>query len=1452
MNKSVLVFDATHYIELSAQQEYRFDGSLCMDEHGAYTYKVYGDEFFLNGRSLSERKNKIGSVTAVIFTEDEALYSPMENEVVRIGAAGREIIIPGTEVRAAIIGTGFVLEQGEVYRNGTLLTPGEHPFLNGDCLYIDGVKITRTGNLLCCSGRYVCSLKEHYEKPDILGGVPYMRSPRIVKQLPNETVDIQNPPTKEEKKKGIFLTVLTPLVMVCITVALGIIMKRGIMVLMSATMMVATTAFSVVRLIGEGREHKEKERKRVADYEIYLLGVRKRLYTLFSQQKEALRYHNPSLEQIALETHRLSGRLYERAALDGDFLNISVGRGTVVASYHIKYDGDTLKSTTDTDDELLQEMRDIARSFETLADMPIVVDLKKTHLALVGEKKNLHRQLEDIIAQLCFLQSYHDVEIFLFTDTASRPEFEWIRWYPHCRLSTIQVSGLVSSENQRDVVLGNITQILKLRKQNKDEQKKNSMFLPHFVFLIDEPKLVFSHSIMEYLQGDEMDLGFSVIFATHLKSNVPENIKTIVTVDGRERGTLLMKEGQFINQSLTLPVPHCTDLEFLSRQLCPIVHNKGVTTQIPDSITFFEMYGVREPEELPIRTLWQKNACHKSLAVPLGVRAKDDFVSLNLHEKAHGPHGLVAGTTGSGKSEALQAYILSLAVNFHPHDVGFLLIDYKGGGMAKLFEKLPHLLGMITNLDGSESMRALASIKNELARRQRIFNENGVNNINNYTKKFKAGEAQEPLPHLFLISDEFAELKKEQPEFMKELVSTARIGRSLGVHLILATQKPSGVVDDQIWSNSKFKLALKVANESDSNEVLKTPDAARITQSGRAYLQVGNNEIYELFQTAWSGAPYRDTKVQQTFDERIYLENEFGQGTLLNEDLSVGEKNDAVQQTQLDVAVEQIRKIYDETPCQPVMQPWLPPLGKQIVNPQIQTDHDVAEYAEQDLCALIGLLDIPEKQSQFDFCHNFFEDGNLAVFGAPGYGKSVFESNMMLSLAVKNSPALLHYYILDFGNSSLIPLKALPHTADYIGFDDAEKIQKFSKLITEEIRSRKKLFSASNVISFKMYNEIAEEKLRAIIIFIDNYNVIKEADPSLEDLLIKVSRDGIGVGIYTVISATRASAVRYSVLNNFKNKVVLFMYEQSDITSVVGRSPYPLQEIRGRALVKTDSVHTMQCYLPVPYSTDAEYIYCLRSVIGTIAEKNTAPVAEGIRVLPETLVGREFLMAAKKQPRAMAVGLDTDDVLPQYLSLAEPLYLIVGAPQTGKTNILRLLAEQAAATASLWVSDSKSGDLYPLSGQKNVHYTAHADSFSTFLKSLQTEVAERKEQYETLGGRMRLKDFFRTQPPALVLIDDGDGFIELCKVQEKETATLFSTAMEMGLTFVVTTTPAKMRGYDAVTKLLKDTQNGIVLGNPGEQTIFSVPIKRGYQARIDMGFLCSRGTARQIMIPLAQ
>ena len=225
---------------------------------------------------------------------------------------------------------------------------------------------------------------------------------------------------------------------------------------------------------------------------------------------------------------------------------------------------------------------------------------------------------------------------------------------------------------------------------------------------------------------------------------------------------------------------------------------------------------------------------------------------------------LIAGSTGSGKSEFIITYILSMALNYDPKEVQFVLIDYKGGGLAGAFENretgisIPHLAGTITNLDTAEMNRTLVSIESELKRRQMQFNKvkeatgESTMDIYKYQRLYREGIIKEPISHLFIISDEFAELKAQQPDFMAQLVSTARIGRSLGVHLILATQKPSGVVNDQIWSNSKFKVCLKVASRADSMEMLKRPEAASIKEAGRFYLQVGYDEYFDIGQSGWA------------------------------------------------------------------------------------------------------------------------------------------------------------------------------------------------------------------------------------------------------------------------------------------------------------------------------------------------------------------------------------------------------------------------------------------------------------------------------------------------------------------------------------------------------------------------------------------------------------------------
>ena len=553
--------------------------------------------------------------------------------------------------------------------------------------------------------------------------------------------------------------------------------------------------------------------------------------------------------------------------------------------------------------------------------------------------------------------------------------------------------------------------------------------------------------------------------------------------------------------------------------------------------------------------------------------------------------------------------------------------------MANLFKNLPHLLGTITNLDGAQSMRALASINAEIHRRERLFGEFEVNHINQYQKKFKNGEATEPLPHLFLISDEFAELKVNQPDFIKELVSIARVGRSLGVHLILATQKPSGVVDDQIWSNSRFKIALKVADRSDSNEMLHTPDAAEITQTGRAYLQVGNNEVYELFQSAWSGADYQPDKDDMGIeDHTIYLINELGQYEILNEDLSGLEDVDEIKEvpTELDAIVHHIQLLCEEQAIPPVPQPWLPPLKERIALEELDEVQPAVAWAqEKPLSVLLGMADIPQAQKQEVVSINLSKDGHILLYGSPGTGKTTFLQTAGMDLARKFSPKALTMYLMDFGTNGLAPLSKLPQVADTMLLDQTEKISKFVRIMEKELNRRKKLLADYGVGTLELYRQASGQEEPAIVILLDSYEAFKEEayEAELFKLLVRISREGLSIGVHLLVTAGRQTNLRAQLYSNFKHQLSLPQNEAGEVRAIVGSTPLAMtmEDIKGRALMKREEVDVIQLALPVFGANDTQVLNNLRQTVASLQEAWTGQRPSAIPMVPEELTMEEFL-----------------------------------------------------------------------------------------------------------------------------------------------------------------------------------------------------------------------------------
>ena len=1393
---------------------------------GEEVFYQYGDEVGLLKNALS-----LGEVVFYLRERETKIYDLLDLSEIQIGSHKGALITLDAEIELLLQKTQnqWILTRmrGEFYRNNHLEQNDQQLISFGDELSLGAVTIKLYQDEIWIQGPAQVgkqlTLREpsryafYEEYPD------YHRSPRIIYRGSEDKILI-NPPGQEPVKPSdeLLKLIIPPLMMIGVTILITLIQPRGIYILATVGMSITTMIFSIRGFFKNRKKYKADKKERIDLYHLYLKDKAMELTRLEREQKEGMNYHFPTVLELTDLVESYNHRIYEKTPLHFDFLYYRLGLGKLPTSYELNYGQ---RERSGKKDALEEEGYALYSRHKKIPDMPIPANLSHGPVGYIGPRNLVLEQLQLLVMQIATFHSYHDVQFITILPEEEKEQWSWMRWLPHAKLQELNVRGFVYNQRTRDQVLNSLNQILKLRRSQKEEtsHKESTLFHPHYVVLVTDEKLILDHVIMEFFTEDPTDLGCSLVFVEDVMSSLSENIQTVINIKDRNTGQLVMEEGVLKETDFRLdhfPVDY--DKERIARTLAPLNHLQNLKSSIPDSVTFMEMYGAETFEDLQVSSRWEKNAPYKSLAVPIGLRGQGDLVQLNLHEKAHGPHGLIAGTTGSGKSETIQSYILSLAVNFHPHDVAFLLIDYKGGGMANLFKNLPHLLGTITNLDGAQSMRALASINAEIHRRERLFREFEVNHINQYQKKFKNGEAKEPLPHLFLISDEFAELKANQPDFIKELVSIARVGRSLGVHLILATQKPSGVVDDQIWSNSRFKIALKVADRSDSNEMLHTPDAAEITQTGRAYLQVGNNEVYELFQSAWSGADYQPEKDDMGIeDHTIYLINELGQYEILNEDLSGLEDADEIKEvpTELDAIVHNIQLMCEEQQIPPVPQPWLPPLKERITLEELEeVQPTVAWEQEKPLSVLLGMADIPQAQKQEAVSINLAKDGHVLLYGSPGTGKTTFLQSAGMDLARKFSPKDLTMYLMDFGTNGLAPLSKLPQVADTMLLDQTEKISKFVRIMEKELNRRKKLLSDYGVGTLELYRQASGQKEPAIVILLDSYEAIKEEayEAELFKLLVRISREGLSIGVHLLMTAGRQTNLRAQLYSNFKHQLSLPQNEASEVRVIVGATPLAMtmEDIKGRALIKREEVDVIQLALPVSGANDTQVLNNLRQVVASLQEAWTGQRPSAIPMVPEELTMDAFLNLPTTQEAVqnneLPIGLEFEEVQTIGLPFDRFKHLLIlsdkDAAMNAVTNHMIKLLLHLFDKEIVTIFDPI--DEYRSFKDNVGNYLGNGMSYRSLLDSLKERVLMARKQ------RRMFEQF--------VIVTDLGQFVADSNIEPNELALLMEEGHRVGLHFIFATHKAYLSSYADIPKYMKtQLDTAIVAMKMSDQSIFT-------------------------------
>ena len=1325
----------------------------------------------------------------------------------------------------------------------------QYPLSYGDIIFIAGLKIiimkgfilvnnvlnsvTIRSNALVIGNKPNYLVDDTKEKEEDLNRNLYAkeeyfyRSPRFIEDIEKVTIEIDNPPQKDNSEEQSLILTVGPMFTMALTsfatafstisnISAGTMtIKQGLpSLVMAGSMFASMLIWPFISRVLDKKRRRKKEEKRIQKYSEYLDDKAKEIDSVIESQSQTLKDKYISLDECANIILRKKSNLWQRSITQRDFLALRLGIGNMPINAEIKYND---KESIFEEDELKKKITETVETRQLLTNVPIVYSLiDKNVTSIIGNYYLVHEFFKGQLLQLMTFHSYEFLKIVVFTDKEHTSSFEYFHNLPYLFDDMHQARFFANDLDETKEISLYLERIYQDRKANKAKFEDTP---PYYIIITDNYHMYRDVEIIKDILVDEENYGFSLLIFSEKLQKLPSECKNFINVNPEESG-IFESEISAGNQrgfktefceAFKVNIDEC--IKRISN--IPIEFNND-DKALPNTISFLEMYNVGKVEQLNILQRYQTNNSQKSLAAPIGVEKSGSVLKLDLHEKYHGPHGLIAGMTGSGKSEFIITYILSMAINYSPLDVSFILIDYKGGGLAGAFENretgvsLPHLAGTITNLDVSEMNRSLASIQSELRRRQQIFNEardklgESTVDIYKYQKFYKEGKVTEPVPHLFIISDEFAELKSQQPDFMEGLIQAARIGRSLGVHLILATQKPSGVVNDQIWSNSRFRVCLKVQEKSDSNEMIKSPDAAFIKQAGRFYLQVGYNELFALGQSAWCGAQYYPTeKIKKKIDQSVMIIDDVSNIIAQNDDLvetqvkSSGEELSNVLSCVIGVCKENKLKSNKL---------WLEKILANIYVDKLVQKYDYHETPYK-LNPIIGEFDDPNNQRQDLLTINLTNDGNTSIYGSGGSGKELLFSAMIYSLITNHTPDEVNIYIMDFGSGTLGNLKGAPHVGDFILPTEEDKITNIFKMLEAELERRKKLFVNYNG-DYQNYIARSGKKLPYILLFINNYDVFQDSF-DYEEMINQLTRECVKYGIIFIVSVNSTSGMRYRLRQNFKSDITLQFNDQDDYSMILGntRKLYP-SDIYGRGLVKLDTIYEFQT---AHIFNDEEQPDELENVINSLKTKYPNRAAR-VPVVPEVVLISD-LIKNMRDISSVPVGINKDTIAPEIFNFKNNYATLVSYSDGVKdtNNFVRSLVELVSEIPNI------NSLLIDVENSLATAYEKASYASDKFDEVLGKVCDSMEYQYNTYVQNNYSKEVFKTTNPTFIVIN---GFSKLLARVNDEVKNRYLECLknakeleQFEFVFVDTADNLKKFEYEDWYKRVVQNNYGIWIGN---------------------------------------
>ena len=1257
-------------------------------------------------------------------------------------------------------GNTFVSDAGStngIYLNGKRVQKAQ--FRERDVLSIFTIRITLKGNHIIFE-----NVGSHFSSQEIRGttklkaaalapldepAYSISRAPRLVSGIQSECINIERPPQAGGAPQINWLSVLiTPLISAALMVALVFAMG------MSSTMMIASGAMSIVSAIlaitnyqKQKKQHRETENKIDEKYHTYLAGIEDRLNISHREQLQSLLAANPAPEACLSIVREKSPRIWERRPVDPDYLAVRLGLGTISAAVTAVFQ----QAQVIIDENVLEtEAKELADNSKAIENAPILCSLIDGRLTgLVGARHDEIALVRNMIVELATTHSCDELKIVVLVPEREMEEWAWIRWLPHCQDSKHARRYFFTSPDAAEEGLTEVEEILSRRKNDSGEYRGGDQaeMIPQYL-IVAAASWIERLPIRKYVFSDT-ELGCSSIFIYNSLASLPKECSQIIEVSSG-KGNLYKKDDSTHKISFSLDSFTPQDADRFARCMAPLnAKGEQSAADIPTSITFLEGYHVSRPDELDLLSRWHQAKTYKTLSVPIAAAAGGVPFEFDIHEKRHGVNGIVAGMPGSGKTEMVQSWLLSMAVNYSPQDVSFVLIDFKGTGMIAPFRNLPHLAGSISNLDTNIN-RNLIAIQSEVHRREAIIDKysgKSIKDINDLNRSFDWGLVPEKLPVLLIVIDEFAEFKKNFPDFGAEIDSLTSKGRALGIFVILMTQKPAGVVSPKSEDNIKFRWCLRVANYGASREMIGRPDAAKISTPGRAFIKVGEDDVFEEVQSFWSGAPYDPGRGKIDSDfipiSRIDLN-----GKRIPWERVERKADTTAHEAEIDVVVRHIAEYCQQHNIPAADKVWTDRLSERLELPSILPDgFDGKKWpCTEKTVPVIGILDDPASQCQYPLELDFAKLSHTVIYGAPVTGKTTLLQTLVMSIAMLRRPDEASIYIMDFGGWNMSVLRDIPHVGGIANDNEPERLKKLILLISDVLQERKEKFSRLGVSNITAFRDSCGETIPDIFLIVDNFGAMIKMYPDMDTFFISLTGSGANYGVYLVATGTATNAVPMKISQNIKNVLALQMIDKSDYTFTVGKVSGELPAIMGRGYAKGNPPLVFQTALPAAGADDKSISNNIRKAAKLMQEAWNGDLPAAIPEMPESIPYGSI------RTKGLALGLSVDKVQPVVFDYAKQHFLLIsGVEQSGKSSTLQVVARQLKQRlgGKLYVMNIKGSGLSEIRDEADT-YLSTASDIDAFIEGLRPELQRRyAEKQNNSAARYE---------PIILAIDDYTAF----------------------------------------------------------------------------------------------